>query len=210
MTTNNKVSITISQSPPYFNTTIDRSSQMITTEIARTFPMKPFTSMAATTTTTTTSTTTTTTTTSTTTTSTTEKPITLKPPFRKLDYFTDYPKIIYNNLPYYPPISTRPPPRRRPERVTSELSEVVALIIGIISGTLIAVILIIILILKFKSRNNVAYKMRGCNDTQGQNASLLGTTESNSSRQVQYQMNGTNANVRPKKRDSKDVKEWYV
>lgn len=95
------------------------------------------------------------------------------------------------------------------------MSEIIALIIGIIAGALIAVILIILVILKFKSRNEHSYKVDdGKGFQQGPNAALLGNT-SNGNGQAQYQMNGTVRNgdkgaVMKKKRDSKDIKEWYV
>ncbi|GLV43351.1 Neurexin 1 [Carabus blaptoides fortunei] len=118
---------------------------------------------------------------------------------------------------FKPPVyyATAKPPRKRPERVTSEMSEIIALIIGIIAGALIAVILIILVILKFKSRGEHSYKVDdGKGYQQGPNAALLGNA-SNSNGQTQYQMNGTVRNgdkgaVLKKKRDSKDIKEWYV
>lgn len=126
---------------------------------------------------------------------------------------TPYPQIIYPKPPpYYP---TSKPPRKKPERVTSEMSEIIALIIGIIAGALIAVILIILVILKFKSRSEHSYKVDdGKGFQQGPNAALLGNT-SNGNGQAQYQMNGAVRNgekgvVMKKKRDSKDIKEWYV
>lgn len=99
--------------------------------------------------------------------------------------------------------------------MSSETSEIVALIIGIIAGALIAVILIILIILKFKSRGERSYKVDdGKGYQQGPNAALLGTTSTNG--QSQYQANGALRNgergqaQKSKKRDSKDIKEWYV
>lgn len=97
------------------------------------------------------------------------------------------------------------------------MSEIIALIIGIIASVLIAVIIIILVILKFKSRNDHSYKVDdGKGFQQGPNAALLGNT-SNGNGQTQYQMNGTVRNGEKgvgsgmkKKRDSKDIKEWYV
>lgn len=123
------------------------------------------------------------------------------------------PPIIYQKPPSYYPTSR--PPRKKTERVTSEMSEIIALIIGIIAGALIAVILIILIILKCKSRTDHSYKVDdGKGFQQGPNAALLGNT-SNGNGQPQYQMNGAVRNgdkgaVMKKKRDSKDVKEWYV
>lgn len=118
-----------------------------------------------------------------------------------------------NEYPYY---GTTKPPRRRPERVSSETSEIIALIIGIIAGALIAVILIILLILKFKSRGEASYKVDdGKGYQQGPNAALLGSS-TNGHSQTQYQLNGALRNgdksqmQKSKKRDSKDIKEWYV
>lgn len=108
---------------------------------------------------------------------------------------------------------------KRQERVTSETSEIVALIIGIIAGALIAVILIILVILKFKSRSDRSFKIDdGKGYQQGPNAALLGSQSSTNGNQSQYHLNGALRNgekqaqfaQKPKKRDSKDIKEWYV
>lgn len=123
------------------------------------------------------------------------------------------PPIVDYLPPYYP---TGKPPRRRPERVSSETSEIIALIIGIISGALIAVILIILVILKFKSiRGERSYKVDdGKGYQQGPNAALLPNTSGTNG--AQYQLNGAlrngdkNNSQKSKKRDSKDIKEWYV
>lgn len=122
------------------------------------------------------------------------------------------PPILEPPNPFYP---TLKPPRRKPERVSSETSEIVALIIGIIAAALIAVILIILVILKFKSRGERSYKVDdGKGYQQGPNAALLGNTSTNG--QTQYQLNGALRNgdkgqlQKTKKRDSKDIKEWYV
>lgn len=123
------------------------------------------------------------------------------------------PPAVYQKPPSYYPTSK--PPRKKTERITSEMSEIIALIIGIIAGTLIAVILIILVILKFKSRSEHSYKVDdGKGYQQGPNAALLGNN-SNGNGQAQYQMNGAVRNgdkgvVMKKKRDSKDIKEWYV
>lgn len=118
----------------------------------------------------------------------------------------DYPGSIY---------PTPGSPRKRPEPpVTSATSELVALIIGIIAGALIAVILIILVVLKFKSRGERSCKIDdGKGYQQGPNAALLGNTSTNG--QTQYQINGALRNgdkgqMQKKKRDSKDIKEWYV
>lgn len=91
----------------------------------------------------------------------------------------------------------------------------VALIIGIIAGALIAVILIMLIILRFKSRSHHSFKVEDAKGfQQGPNAALLGNSSSNG--QMNYQVNGALRNgdrnqvQKTKKRDSKDIKEWYV
>ncbi|GJQ66007.1 putative laminin G [Trypoxylus dichotomus] len=113
---------------------------------------------------------------------------------------------------------TRPPTGTRPrERINSETSEIIALVIGIIAGALIAVILIILVILKFKSRSDRSYKVDdGKGYQQGPNTALLGNASATNG-QTQYQMNGSlrngsekNGQMQKKKRENKDIKEWYV
>ncbi|KAJ8963150.1 hypothetical protein NQ318_018615 [Aromia moschata] len=113
---------------------------------------------------------------------------------------------------YHPQI----PASKPPERVSSERSETIALIIGIIAGALIAVILIILVILKFKSRDDRSFKVDdGKGYQQGPNAALLGSASATNG-QTQFQVNGALRNgdkglmQKAKKRDSKDIKEWYV
>lgn len=121
-----------------------------------------------------------------------------------------FPPVV--DYPYY---TTPKAPRKRPERVSSETSEIVALIIGIIAGSLIAVILIILVILKFKSRGDRSYKVDDSKGfQQGPNAALLGN-QGGTNGQTPFTMNGALRNgdrgqVPKKKRDSKDIKEWYV
>ncbi|XP_023310853.1 neurexin-1-like [Anoplophora glabripennis] len=122
------------------------------------------------------------------------------------------PPIDYN----FPPSDHKPSRPRPPERVSSETSEIIALIIGIIAGALIAVILIILVILKFKSRGDRSFKVDDSKGfQQGPNAALLGNT-STTNGQTQYQLNGALRNggktdlQKSKKRDNKDIKEWYV
>ncbi|KAF7284423.1 hypothetical protein GWI33_022206 [Rhynchophorus ferrugineus] len=119
-----------------------------------------------------------------------------------------------------PPIDYWPRPKTPPtQRINSETSEIVALIIGIIAGALIAVILVILIILKFKSRNDRSFKIDDSKEyPHGPGAALLGNTASSTSSQAQYQLNGALRNgdkaqmqqKQQKKRDSKDIKEWYV
>lgn len=117
----------------------------------------------------------------------------------------------------YPPHSTKVPKAGvgGHGRVASETSEIIALVIGIIAGALIAVILVILVILKFTSLGERSYKVDdGKGFQQGPNAALLGNSSSNG--QTQFQVNGALRNgdkgqlQKSKKRDSKDIKEWYV
>lgn len=110
---------------------------------------------------------------------------------------------------------SKPHSTRRPDQISSETSEMVALIIGIIAGALIAVILIMLIILRFKSRSHHSFKVEDAKGfQQGPNAALLGNSSSNG--QMNYQVNGALRNgdksqvQKAKKRDSKDIKEWYV
>lgn len=123
-------------------------------------------------------------------------------------------------LPDYPRTYYTPGPkttRNGTDRINSETSEIVALVIGVIAAILIAVILVILAILKFKSRGDRSYKVDdGKCYPQGPNAALLGNTSSTNG-QTQYQVNGAlrngdkmGAQIQKKKRDSKDIKEWYV
>ncbi|CAH1169814.1 unnamed protein product [Phaedon cochleariae] len=140
--------------------------------------------------------------------------VTEKPPQRPIVPVALPPPELYptNNV-------FRPPSTKKPERVSSETSEVVALIIGIIAGALIAIILIILVILKFKSRSDRSFKIDDSKSfQQGPNAALLGSV-SEGGTNGQYQLNGALRNgdkgggahaQKSKKRDSKDIKEWYV
>lgn len=113
------------------------------------------------------------------------------------------------------------------------------MIIGIVAGALIAVILVILLLLWLKSNGDRTYKSehdKVGGYGQGPNAALLGSnTGTNSSHHHHHHHQQTNGatvplngslrngngdksqNVsgglqlqKPKKRDSKDIKEWYV
>lgn len=126
-----------------------------------------------------------------------------------------YPPPDYTNNMYGINNYNKVPPT---QRINSETSEVVALIIGIIAGALIAVILVILIILKFKSRNDRSFKIDDSKEyPHGPGAALLGNTASSTTSQAQYQLNGALRNgdksqmqQKQKKRDSKDIKEWYV
>lgn len=136
--------------------------------------------------------------------------------------------------PYYP----LPPPTVRPKnrnggRITTEAEERTAMIIGIVAGALIAVILVILLLLWLKSNGDRTYKTdhdKGMAYGHGPNAALLGNA-ANAMPSRHHNLNGSNAPLngsmrngsdkvagplpglvpqKPKKRDSKDIKEWYV
>lgn len=138
--------------------------------------------------------------------------------------------------PHVPPPSYNPgvrPKSKNNGRITSEAEERTAMIIGIVAGACIAVVLVILLLVWLKSNGDRTYKAEhGIGYGQGPNAALLGThsnTGTNGSRH--HQTNGANAPFnnngsmrngsekgpvpglvpqKPKKRDSKDIKEWYV
>lgn len=132
--------------------------------------------------------------------------------------FSRYNKYPSIRTEYGPGGSGRPHSTRRPDQISSETSEMVALIIGIIAGALIAIILIMLIILRFKSSRHPSYKVDDSKGfQQGPNAALLGNQSgTNGHHQAQYQLNGALRNgdktqmQKPKKRDSKDIKEWYV
>ncbi|CAH1124036.1 unnamed protein product [Ceutorhynchus assimilis] len=144
-----------------------------------------------------------------------------------IDKYTDMPNEINVKQPgqYPPPDYTnnmyginnynKIPPT---QRINSETSEAVALIIGVIAGSLIAVILVILAILKFKSRSDRSFKIDDSKEyPHGPSTALLGNTASSTASQSQYQLNGALRNgeksqmqQKQKKRDSKDIKEWYV
>ena len=108
--------------------------------------------------------------------------------------FTMRPKVINNNN----------------KRINSEAAENAALIIGIIAGALIAIVLIILIILKFKNRPEANYKVDEAKTfCQDPNAALLGTASSNQPYNGALK-NGANVNRNGKKREVKDIKEWYV
>lgn len=136
--------------------------------------------------------------------------------------------------PYYPV----PPPTNHGGRskvprgrISSEAEERTAMIIGIVAGALIAVVLVILLLIWLKSNGDRNYKAdpdKRASYGQGANAALLGNNScTNGSR---HPINGSNVPLngslrlngndkaqmpglvpqKPKKRDSKDIKEWYV
>lgn len=123
--------------------------------------------------------------------------------------------------------------------MSTEAEERTAMIIGIVAGALIAVILVILLLLWLKSNGDRTYKNdhdKVGGYGQGPNAALLGSnTGTNSSHHHHHHQQTNGATVplngslrngngdksqmnvsgglqlqKPKKRDSKDIKEWYV
>lgn len=139
--------------------------------------------------------------------------------------------------PQVPPPSYNPgmrPKNKGNGRITSETEERAAMIIGIVAGVCIAVILVIFLMVWLRKTGDRTYKTDRLVYGQGPNAALLGShsnTGTNGSRHqapnganVQFNNNGSMRNgssidkgpmpglvpQKPKKRDSKDIKEWYV
>lgn len=131
--------------------------------------------------------------------------------------------------------SQRPGKNKNNGRITSETEERAAMIIGIVAGACIAVILVIFLLVWLRKTGDRTYKNDRIVYGQGPNAALLGShsnTGTNGSRhqatngsnvQPQFNNNGSMRNgstdkgpmpglvpQKPKKRDSKDIKEWYV
>ncbi|XP_063235605.1 neurexin 1 isoform X2 [Bacillus rossius redtenbacheri] len=113
-----------------------------------------------------------------------------------------------------PPLpNPRPPSRAKPrDRISSEAAENTALIIGIIAGALIAIVLIILIILKFKNRSEGSYKVdegKNYRHAAGPDAALL--PPAGNGQQMNGSVRNGNGNGKPaKKRDIKDIKEWYV
>lgn len=117
--------------------------------------------------------------------------------------------------PYHSEAYTPPPTinKKHPPTVPSihtEAAKHTALIIVIIAGALIAIILIILLILKFKNRPDTNYKVDETkNFCQDPNAALLGAAGSDQQYNGALKA-GTNTSKNGKKRELKDIKEWYV
>lgn len=112
----------------------------------------------------------------------------------------------------YPPIPTPPKTKEVPKvpSIQSDAAKNAALIIAIIAGALIAIVLIILLILKFKNRPEGNYKMDETkNFCQDPNAALLGAAASGQQYNGALKASGS-ASKNGKKRELKDIKEWYV
>lgn len=138
-----------------------------------------------------------------------------------------------HNSPATPPSTNNNRGMRKPGPgpVSSDAENRTAMIIAIVAGALIAVILVILLLLWLKSTGDRTYKMdhdKNLGYGPGPNAALLGNNATtNGSRH--HPINGSSAPLngslrngndkgpvpglvpqKPKKRDSKDIKEWYV
>lgn len=95
--------------------------------------------------------------------------------------------------------------------IHSDAASSAALIIAIIAGALIAIVVIILLILKFKNRPEASYKVDETkNFCQDPNAALLGAAASSGQQYNGALKNGANGSKNGKKRELKDIKEWYV
>lgn len=143
------------------------------------------------------------------------RPTTAAPPFPSIgpqvpidyeDSDTDY-GHGYDSFEETPGISGDPTKVRTPnakDQIHSDASGGIALVISIIAGALIIVILIILLILKFKGRRDGTYKVDETKNYEG-----IPTVPTP---MVNGQGNGNikPGDRRPVKKQSKDVKEWYV
>uniref|UniRef100_T1J5X7 Uncharacterized protein n=1 Tax=Strigamia maritima TaxID=126957 RepID=T1J5X7_STRMM len=96
-------------------------------------------------------------------------------------------------------------------------AESTALVIGIIAGILIAIVLIILLVYKCRSRSEGSYKIDESKNYQFAASGGVGVPGNslmlNGQRPPQMNGNlkmGEKANKLPKKKDLKDIKEWYV
>ncbi|XP_055322303.1 neurexin-3 isoform X3 [Sitodiplosis mosellana] len=139
--------------------------------------------------------------------------------------------------PFYPQPPPTPynhggrPKINRGGRISSEAEERTAMIIGIVAGALIAVVLVILLLIWLRSNGDRNYKAdpdKRASYGQGANAALLGNNSCTNG--ARHPINGSNVPLngslrlngsdkaqvpglvpqKPKKRDSKDIKEWYV
>ena len=113
----------------------------------------------------------------------------------------------------FPPIPTPPKNKEIPKvpSIHSEASSYIALSIAIIAGALIAIVIIIILILHLKKRPAASYKVDETkNFCQDPNAALLGAAAGSGQQYNGALKNGANGSKNGKKRELKDIKEWYV
>ncbi|XP_008554083.1 neurexin-3 [Microplitis demolitor] len=112
----------------------------------------------------------------------------------------------------YPPVPTPPKTKELPKvpAIHSDAAKNAALIIAIIAGALIAIVLIILLILKFKNRPETSYKIDEtkifCQDP---NSALLSGTN-NDHHFGSASKTNSNISKNGRKREMKDIKEWYV
>lgn len=113
----------------------------------------------------------------------------------------------------YPPIPTPPKTKEIPKvpSIHSDAAKSAALVIAIIAGALIAIVLIILLILKFKNRPETSYKVDETkNFCQDPNAALLGAAAGSGQQYNGSTKAGAGSSKNGKKRELKDIKEWYV
>ncbi|XP_043272551.1 neurexin-3 isoform X2 [Venturia canescens] len=114
----------------------------------------------------------------------------------------------------YPPIPTPQKPNPIVPKVPSihsDAAKSAALVIAIIAGALIAIVLIILLILKFKNRPETNYKVDETkNFCQDPNAALLGAAAGSGQQYNGSTKAGAGSSKNGKKRELKDIKEWYV
>lgn len=123
------------------------------------------------------------------------------PPIEYPDYSDfNYPDDFFSNTPVNNDVKKVTPQ----DRIHSDAAGSVALIISIIAGSLIIIILIILLVLKLKGRQDAAYKVDESKSYEG-----MPTLQTP---MINGQGNGTvkPGDRRPVKKQSKDVKEWYV
>ncbi|XP_066961792.1 neurexin 1 isoform X2 [Macrobrachium rosenbergii] len=115
------------------------------------------------------------------------------------DYYDEYTDFTEEEFPKKPTVIKEDPPD-----LHSEAAGGVALIISIIAGALIIIILIILLVLKFKGRQDGNYKVDQTKNYEG--IPTMPTP------MINGQGNGNikPGDRRPVKKQSKDVKEWYV
>lgn len=134
-----------------------------------------------------------------TTTTTTTTPL---PPYPQPPVDYDYP--FYPEVPFQKETNKVQKEGGPHEAIHSDGSGSVALIISIVAGTLIVVILIVLLVLKFKGRQDGAYKVDESKNYEG-----IPTVPTP---MINGQGNGAikPGDRRPVKKQSKDVKEWYV
>ncbi|CAD6219758.1 GSCOCG00011526001-RA-CDS [Cotesia congregata] len=110
------------------------------------------------------------------------------------------------------PVPTPPKTKELPKVPTihSDASKNAALIIAIIAGALIAIVLIILLILKFKNRPENNFKIDKTKIfNHDPNSALLSATNNDQQFDCAPKLE-SNISKNGRKRELKDIKEWYV